>query len=152
EIVTPRAKVGSSEVKIGQRAWGEKKSSVSWRLIKDFGLFLRGAIGAVAQKHPKPEERPWLVFRALTEQTRRFNQEAESVGRRNKNPTPLQSLSWLFENAKHEFKRDAQRAATRSAPYWCELYKLADVAAQIRQVGFRFDWRMLFVAGFIAAA
>lgn len=150
EIATPRAKPGSREVKIEQLAWGEKKSWAAWRVIKDFALFLRSAIGIVAQKHPKPDQRAWLVFRAIAEQTRRFNREAERVGRRRSEPTPAQSLSRLFENAKRVFKPDAQRDAVRSAPYWCELYKLADVAAQVRQTRFRLDWRVLFAAGFVA--
>ena len=151
EIVTPRAKVGSPEVKIGIKPWGSAAPWFIWTAIKRLAVFGASACGFVPHAHPNAEDRSWLVFRALAEQTRRFNREAKTASRRHRRaPTPAKSLSQLFENTKQEVKVGAEPSAVRSAPYWCELYKLADVAAILRQKQFKIDWFLLFAVGFVA--
>jgi len=152
EIITPREKPASPEVEISVKPWGVDQNFFLWRLLKDFGVFLGKTIGIVPHEDEDNERRAWRVFKAISEQTRRFNTEAKTVsGRQERDgPNPEQSLGWLFDDDERNHLAKAEADAKHSAPYWCSIYRLTDVAAQLRQGRFRFDWLALFTAGFVA--
>lgn len=152
-VVTPRAKPNSRQVTIATGAWGTALTGEPGHLqqfLKSASEFALKTIGRVPHEEPN-DVRTWRVFEALVQQTCRFNTEAtERLNQPDESFNPGQSLAWLFEDTKRQAVSGAQPQAQQAAPYWCDLYKLADALAQVQQRKFMRDWQLLFGAGFLA--
>ena len=152
-VVTPRAKHGSRQVDISVEPWGMEVTGRPRALRGSAAvalLFVRNLLG-LAHHEEAEEKRGWRVFNATVRQTRQFNMEAAKFSERGpEGIDPAQSLIWLFEDTSKRQRPGAESQAKLAAPYWCELYQLADAAAQARQRNFKLDWRTLFVAGLAA--
>ena len=153
-LLTPRMKPGSRQVSVSVLPWGLEITGAPRRLRRTFDAVTTFIGNALGREHPEQESeenRTWRVFEALCQQTRQFNTEAAALQKSgSKSPDPSQSLAWLFEDNERRQHTDAADQAKEAASYWCELYKLADSAAQVRQRKFRLDWQILFSAGFFA--
>ena len=95
----------------------------------------------------------WENFEALIDLTRHFNRDANSLAQRADGPARItQSINFLFTDPDGGTVEDldAKKHAMDVAPLWCRLYGIADALALERQSQFKWDWKLLFVFGFIA--
>lgn len=175
EITTPRMKAGSPQVEIRAKAWGfdltDAPARGVRRFMRDAANFARIFLGRHPANHQSdPTVRAWDVFRATTNQTRRFNSQAASV-----TAAALKtSLRGLFTDyadgaaperraertpihlpqteLREELLVDARDFAHHVAARWCEVYQRADALALRWQRSFKDDWFTLFFAAFMAIA
>jgi hypothetical protein len=148
-IVTPRAKKGPQDVQVSVRPWGldlTGRPTLARILGPIAGVFSKFT-GSLPEHEESEETRAWQVFAAIAKQTCRFNADVVDL---EPDGTPEQALAWLFEDRRGHSIAAARESAGISARYWCELYKLADAVAQVRQRRFILDWRVLFGLGFAA--
>jgi hypothetical protein len=154
EIMTPRKKADSPQVKVETLPWGidsTGRDNLAIRLLKGFFTFIAHVCCYVPHPDRDQVRRTWRVFEAITTQTCRFNAEVAALVRDSaRTVDPDQCLTQLFADASNKPNLPAQGQAENSAPYWCSLYKLAEAAAQVRQKQFKLDWSFLFGAGFFA--
>lgn len=178
EIMAPRQKPGSPQVAIAIKPWGYE---VTGRPLRGLWRLMRGGIDIVRtffgyHPHDAPLDskvRAWNVFRALVNQTRRFNREAARRSASQKGEDAFgNSLTELFTDyadatadirrattgpitpppkgtksvVLHRIKDDAVAVARP----WCEIYRRADALALSWQAAFKDDWFKLFRAGFVA--
>lgn len=178
DIMTPRKKAGSPQVQIETRTWGFDLTGKPPRGVRRVARDTADSVAIFFGRHPEdapsdPEKRAWNVFRAITNQTRRFNREAAaqmSEGRK----ALEKSLKGLFTDyadaAASERRAEAgfippppkgvepahlggtQNDAMAVAGRWCETYQHADALALAWQAEFKSDWFKLFTAGFVAIA
>jgi hypothetical protein len=178
EIMTPRSKAGSPQVKIETRDWGFDLTGTPLRGWHRFRRGVADWIRIFFGKHPEdhqsdPAVRAWNIFRATTNQTRRFNREAAAREASSDGQKAFEkSLKGLFTDyadagaSARRAKRGSieppphdaspvhfdmtQSGAVAIAERWCHIYQRADALALMWQGEFKNDWFKLFTAGFIA--
>jgi hypothetical protein len=147
-IVTPRAKKGAQELQISVRPWGRDltgRPTLAQRYLSQIAGLLHRLTGNLPEHEESEETQAWQVFAAIAKQTCRFNAEVAAL---EPDGVPEQALASLFEGPGGHAIAAARESASVSAPYWCELYKLADAVAQVGQRRFIRDWRVLLGTGF----
>src|SRR5712692_5209779 len=164
DIITPRMKQASSADQVAVRPWGKDvirryRGGImrrSWRHLAAFVVRIFGhELEDERSKLPVAERRQlesWEHFEALIDLTQKFNRDAVSLAAASDGPARMtQSIDYLFtDSERRTLDVEARNRAKDVAPLWCGLYAIADTLAQERQAQFKWDWKLLFVFGFIA--
>jgi hypothetical protein len=165
EVVTPRVKETSRPAEVAVRPWGRAviahyRGGVLRRGLRKIAAFMAHVLhrefADERSKLPLDQRRElesWESFDALLGLARRFNQDAARLaGSADDARRVTQSLDYLFTDADGGSigDVDAKSRALDLAAMWCRLYAIADTLAQKQQRHFRWDWRFLFGAAFMA--
>jgi hypothetical protein len=163
-VVTPRRKAGSPASDVSVRAWGSeiisrRRGAFFRRHIDLIGEFAANLFGheqkSTTSNLPLNDRRDleaWETFNSLITLTREFNGDAATLAAMaDGSLQTASSIDNLFTDPDDgRVNGDAKQRALTAAPYWCQLYGIADTLANNRQVQFRRDWKLLFTLSFLA--
>jgi len=163
-IVTPRNKIGSVASDVSVSPWGgeitgRRRGRSIRRLaeyVRRFSAHLLGhgreSVGADLLPTQRREFAAWETFDSLALLTREFNSEAAALVAMAAGTELIESsIDSLFTDLGYGgLDEEAKRRGLAFAPAWCRIYGIADTLAQIRQVQFWKDWKLLFVLAFVA--
>jgi hypothetical protein len=165
DIITPRLKETSSADRVAVRPWGKavisryrgSLASRAWRRLTAFAAHVLQREPADERSRLPSEDRreleTWESFEALIDLTRHFNRDAAALAEQPNGAARVrQSADYLFTDPEGGTVDgvDANKHAKELAPLWCRLYAIADTLALERQSQFKWDWKLLFVFGFVA--
>src|SRR5262245_29106348 len=165
EIMTPRMKATNAVDQVVVRPWGRAvikryRGGIirrGWHRVATFlAHMLHREVADERSRLPRPQRRElevWEHFGSLIDLTVHFILESAVLAATPDGETQLtRSIDNLFADPVDltVVDLDARTHALSSAPLWCRLFAIADTLGSHRQSQFNWDWKVLFILGFVA--